>query len=122
MITKRSMSLCGTALTLTLVLAGCGLVESTEAKQVEACAEDVKLGLNDPNSLEILSTETFKADDGTHRIELKFTAKNAFGGRVSSEAICGFKTEKDVVLNPGDIFNKEREFARNLRDAGMNLH
>jgi len=91
-------------------------------KQIRACAEDVKSGLNDPSSLEILSTRAFKANDGTHRIELKFTAKNALGGRVRSEAICGFKTEKDVVLNPDDIFNKHRELARTLRDAGINLH
>ncbi|MDP2152856.1 MAG: hypothetical protein Q8J66_04275 [Methylotenera sp.] len=63
-----------------------------------------------------------KVKDGTHRIELKFTAKNALGGRVRSEAICGFKTEKDVVLNPNDIFNQDRELARSLRDAGINLH
>ncbi len=122
MITKKSVCLSAAVCAFTLLLAGCGVVESTEAKQVKACAEDVKLGLNDPNSLEILSTRAFKANDGTHRIELKFTAKNALGGRVRSEEICGFKTEKDVVLNPGDIFNKDREFARSLRDAGIKLH
>jgi hypothetical protein len=93
--------------------------ESTEAKQAKACVEDVKLGLNDPNSLEIISTNTFKANDGSHRLELKFTAKNALGGRVRGEAVCGFKTEKDVVLNPDDYMNKQRATSRELRELGI---
>jgi hypothetical protein len=104
------------------LLAGCSVFESTETKQIKACSEDIKSGLNDPSSFEFLSTRAFKADDGTHRIELKFTAKNALGGRVRGEAICGFKTQHDSVLNPDDIFNKDRELARSLRDAGINLN
>lgn len=119
---KNSIYIVTTILASVALFAGCSVVESTETKQIKACTEDVKSGLNDPSSLEILSTRAFKANDGTHRIELKFTAKNALGGRVRSEAICGFKTEKDVVLNPDDIFNQDRELARSLRDAGINLH
>ena len=101
------------------LLVGCGVFESTESKQIRACGDDVKLGLNDPNSLEIISTSTFKADDGTHRLKLNITAKNALGGRVRGEVICGFKTEKDVVLNPDDIINKERNMSRRLRELKM---
>lgn len=85
-------SLAASVITTSLLL-GCGIFESTESKQIKACVEDVKLGLNDPNSLEIISTRTFKANDGTHRLELQITAKT-LGGRVRDEAICGFKQKK----------------------------
>lgn len=118
---SRTLIQCSRALSVLCVawLVGCGLVESTESKQIKACAEDVKLGLNDPNSLEIVSTRAFKANDGSHRLELKFTAKNALGGRVRSEAICGFKTERDVELNPDDFMNRNRELSRKLRELGI---
>lgn len=111
-------SLAASVITTSLLL-GCGIFESTESKQIKACVEDVKLGLNDPNSLEIISTRTFKANDGTHRLELQITAKNALGGRVRDEAICGFKTEKDVELNPDDIMNQTRKLSRKLRELGI---
>ena len=111
-----------TILVSSLLLIGCDVFQSVESKQIKACADDVKLGLNDPNSLEILSTSTFKADDGSHRLELKFTAMNPMGGRVSSEAICGFKTEKDTALNPDDMMNKMRNLSRIAREAGISLH
>ena len=108
-----------TSVLLFAILGGCGVFESTEQKQIRACVEDVKLGLNDPNSLEVVSTRTFKANDGSHRLELKITAKNAMGGRVRGEAICGFKTEKDVELNPEDFMNKTRKLSRDLRELGI---
>lgn len=108
-----------TSLLLLSILGGCGVFESTEKKQIRACVEDVKLGLNDPNSLEIVSTRTFTANDGSHRLELKITAKNASGGRVRGEAICGFKTEKDIELNPDDIMNRTRKLSRDLRALGI---
>jgi hypothetical protein len=115
----RSKLLTLMSLLLIAILGGCGLLESTEQKQIRACVEDVKLGLNDPNSLEIVSTRTFKANDGSHRLELKITAKNAMGGRVRGEAICGFKTEKDVELNPDDLMNQTRKLSRDLRELGI---
>lgn len=105
-----------------VLLAGCSVFESTETKQIKACSEDIKSILNDPNSFEFFSTRAFKVDDGTHRIELEFTAKNALGGRVRDKEICGFKTENDSVLNPDDMYNINRDSARNLRAAGINLN
>lgn len=111
-----------TILVSSFLLIGCDLLQSVESKQIRACEDDVKLGLNDPNSLEILSSRTFKVDDGTYRLELKFTFKNTMGGRERSEAICGFKTEKDTKLNPDDMMNKIRDMSRNIRELGIGLH
>jgi hypothetical protein len=108
-------------LTISLSLLGCSLFESTESKQTKACVTDVKLGLNDPNSLEILSVEKIKVDNGWYRIKLNFTAKNAMGGRVRGDTICGFKTAQDVDLNPDDFMNKSRELARKLNELGIKL-
>jgi hypothetical protein len=98
----------------TLLLVGCDALQSTESRQIKACADDVRSTLNDPGSMEILSTRAFKATDGTHRLELIFTAKNGVGGTVRSDAVCGFKTELDTELNPDDLFNKTRRVQRNL--------
>lgn len=108
-----------TTLVTSLFLIGCDAIQSVESKQIKACAEDVKLGLNDPNSLEILSTRTFKANDGTHRLELKFTSLNTMGGRERGEAVCGFKTEKDTSLNPDDLMNNMRNTSRIAREVGI---
>lgn len=56
--------------------------ETTLDKQVKACVADVKLGLNDPNSIELLNTEEIVVEGGGHRVKLQYTAKNAMGGRV----------------------------------------
>lgn len=90
-----------------------------ESMQIKACSEDVKLGLNDPNSLEVVSSRPFTVSDGTHRIDLTFTAKNAFGGRVRSSAVCGFLTEMDTTLNPEDLMNKMRALGRSLHELGI---
>ena len=43
--------------------------------------------LNDPGSMETIATRIAPADaQGDHRIQLDFTAQNAFGGRVRSTA------------------------------------
>jgi len=52
------------------------------------------------------------------RIDLEFTAKNAMGGRVRDRTTCGFKTASDVVLDPNDKPNKDREFVRNVNSLG----
>ncbi len=49
--------------------------------------ELVKVKLNDPNSLETLETRiTPVGADGLHNVRMKFTAKNALGGRIRHEA------------------------------------
>lgn len=106
---------------IVFALVGCGVFESTESKQTKVCVADVQLGLDDPNSLEIISVEPIKLDNGWHRLRLEFTAKNVLGGRVRTETICGFKSDKDIALNPEDFMNKNRELARNLRALGINL-
>lgn len=114
MIAKKYKNISVAVLALLGLLVGLGVFYSTEKRQIRACAEDVKTILNDPGSLEILETEAFNATDGTPRIKLQYTAKNKLGGRVRDEAICGFKKEDPVVLNPDDIFNQDRFVARIL--------
>ena len=81
-----------TIITLLIVsafcLAGCS---SNEKKQINRCVDDIKSGLNDPNSFEMVSARPFKVDNETYRVDVIFTAKNAFGGRVKSQETCGFK-------------------------------
>lgn len=94
----------------TLFLQGCdtGMLQSTEDKQLQACVEVVKRGLNDPNSFELLSKEMHQISNGTYRLLIEYTAKNAFGGRVKKNTACGFKTKNDVTLNPDDFMNMGR--------------
>ena len=79
-------------------------VQATEAKDAEEQAKGfhclsawdgnhdgfekaVKDNLNDPNSMETLSTKIAPVNtDGYHAIFMEFTAKNALGGRVRSTA------------------------------------
>lgn len=107
------------AISIVIVIQGCNPFESTFDKQVKACKEDVKLGLGDPGSLEIISSEGFDIENGWYRVNLNFTAKNAMGGRVRGEAICGFKDKNTIELNPEDFMNTERKLARDLKDLGV---
>jgi hypothetical protein len=102
-----------------MVILGCNPFESTFEKQVKTCKEDVKLGLNDPDSLEITSTNGFEIKNGGYRIQIDFTAKNAFGGRVRGDAICGFKDKSTTELNPDDFMNTTRKISRDLRSLGI---
>ena len=105
---------------LAFPLFGCDSTPSTESMQIKACVEDIKLGLNDPDSIEVLSTAPIVMDNGTYRIDLTFTAKNVMGGRVRGETICGFKTKNDVVLSPEDFMNQQRDLSRRMRKLGIN--
>lgn len=109
----------GVALLLLSCTYGCGLVESAESKQLKACLADIKIGLNDPESLEVLSTRPIDMSGKGHRLEVIFTAKNKFGGRVRGKEVCGFKTKTDVALDPEDYQNSLRFVARGLRDLGI---
>lgn len=102
-----------------IAIQGCNPFQSTFDKQLNACKDDVKLGLGDPGSLEIISTEGRDLDNGWYRVKLNFTAKNAMGGRVRGEAICGFKDKHATELNPEDIVNKQREISRGLKAMGV---
>jgi len=106
------------ALSLVCLLIGCS---SAEDKQLQACIVDVKLGLNDPESLEVLSTEPHERDDKTYLLIMEYTAKNAFGGRVRDSASCGFKTKSHTALNPDEFQNRLRALKRNLAKGGIEL-
>ena len=97
-----------------LSISGCDQPKSTFDKQVDICVEDIKLGLGDPNSLEITSTKEINLDNGWFRVKVDFTAKNAMGGRVRGSSICGFENKESLVLNDEDFMNKEREISRFL--------
>ena len=47
----------------------------------------IKQRLNDPNNMETLETRIAPSSDGSHAIQVSFTAKNAFGGRVRNTAL-----------------------------------
>ncbi len=121
------MTSAGKAIALTVatsaaMLCGCGpggIAISTEAKQIKACVQDVKQGLNDPESIEVVSAKPLQVIGGGHRIDLNFTAKNERGGRVRGNALCGFKTAGDTELDPEDHMNKTRDIARTLRSLGI---
>lgn len=92
---------------------------SIEEQQVNACTDDVKLGLNDPDSFKLFSTRGIEVKNGWFRIELKYSAKNAFGGRVKGDSVCGFLTKDSTTLNQEDFMNQERKLARDLKSLGM---
>jgi hypothetical protein len=101
-----------------LSVAGCDLAFTTQQKQVKACVEDLRRGLGDPSSLEVLTAEPIAMEKG-HRIKVEYTAKNAMGGRARSSAVCGFKTAADTSLDPDDYQNRIRGLARDLNQLGV---
>lgn len=102
-----------------LFILGCA-GETTFDKQVKACTEDTKLGLGDPNSIELVSTEKVDLSGGGFRVVLNFTAKNAMGGRVRGQSICGFKTKDTSVLDPDDLMNQQNSIRRTMKNLGIN--
>lgn len=94
------------------VLQGCNLFESTLDKQTKMCIDDEKKILNDPNSLEILSTETFQmkdGEDGNFRVQVFYTAKNLAGGRARGQTLCGFKNKDSLEFNGADLMERSRQ-------------
>jgi hypothetical protein len=108
-----------TLVVLVTVIQGCNPFESIFDKQVKACVADVKLGLSDPSSLEVISTEGVEIDNGSFRVKLNFTAKNAMGGRVRGYENCGFKDKNAIVLNSDDFQNQQRDTARTFKALGI---
>lgn len=104
---------------LCITLQSCGVIESTEDKQIKSCLNDIKLGFGDPNSLELISTKEIDMGNGAFRIRINFTAKNALGGRVRGDAVCGFKSKDDINLDPEDFMNQRREISRNFKSLGI---
>ena len=104
-----------------LVVSGCNLFESVESKQITECTENIKQGLNDPNSFEIISKSFVnRPEDGTrYLLIIEFTFKNSFGGRVRKSETCAFKTPNDVVLDKNDFQNRMREMKKNFEAAGI---
>ncbi len=100
---------------ITLIV-GCNLFETTVDKQVKVCEAKVKISLEDPKSLEMLSKEGFDLDNGWYRLRLYFTAKNSMGGRVRGNTICGFINKNSTELNPEDFINQYE----NLKSLGIN--
>ena len=108
-------------LMLNFLLLSCSLFESLESKQTTACIEDIKLGLNDPNSIELVSFDVINMDNGWRRISVQYTAKNALGGRVRGKDICGFSSKNETKLNSKDFMNENRKLARDLRSLGVDI-
>lgn len=93
--------------------------KSVEDSQLEACVEDIKLGLNDPDSLEVLSTETQGGDNGAHYLIVDVTARNRFGGRDRGSVTCGFKSRDATELDPEEFQNQLRSMKRTFDKAGI---
>lgn len=109
----------GLLLVATLV-SSCSYFESLEKKRIRACTDEIKLGLNDPNSFEFLSSRPIDSEK-VHRIELKFTAKNKMGGRVRGEEVCGFLSAESAEMDPKDYLNEIRSMARTMSELGITL-
>ena len=114
-VTKRALYL---ALVVSM-FAGCKPPVSTLETQIKVCTEEVKLGLGDPGSLEIVSSEGISVDKRWFRVKLSYTAKNAMGGRVRASALCGFVSKESTVLNADDFVNQERQLKRDLNAIGI---
>ncbi len=64
---------------------------------------EIKIRLNDPDSFEHIDTLiTPVSASGTHRVSMRFSAKNAFGGRVQGEAT-GTVRNSDCSLSNVEI-------------------
>lgn len=94
---------------------------SVEDRQLEACVEDIKLGLNDPDSLEVLSTETRGGEDGPYYLVVDVTARNRFGGRDRGSVTCGFKSKDATELDPEELQNRLRDMQRTFEKAGIKI-
>jgi hypothetical protein len=92
-------------------------VASIGNRQLAACGDDIKLGLSDPNSFEVLSAQTNTSTDGRVYLAVKYTAKNKFGGRVRGEASCGFRDDMTAELDIDDARNKDRNAIRRINEA-----
>lgn len=95
------------------------VLPSVEEKQLKACVEDIKLGLNDPDSLEVLSTETRGGEDGPYYLVVDVTARNRFGGRDRGSVTCGFKSKDATELDPEELQNQLRDMQRTFEKAGI---
>ncbi|MDR7097069.1 hypothetical protein [Hydrogenophaga laconesensis] len=93
--------------------------ETTLQKQTRACTDDVKLGLNDPASLEVVTVKEIPLDNGGIAIDLDYTAKNAMGGRVRGQTFCVFKEKQSVVLDEENRVNQVRKMMRTMNELGI---
>lgn len=96
-----------TIIIFSIIGVGCG--SSTLDKQLAACSADIKEGLNDPSSLEILSSKVLDEKEGSYRISVSYTSKNTSGGRERGSATCGFASKDSTELDPNDFQNKLRQ-------------
>lgn len=61
---------------------------------------EIKIRLNDPDSFEHIDTLiTPVSASGTHRVKTRYSAKNAFGGRVQGEATATVRNSDCVLSN-----------------------
>ena len=100
-----------------IIVIGCG--KSTLDKQVAACSEDIKEGLNDPNSLEILSSKFLDERKGSYRISVSYTSKNTSGGRERDSATCGFVSKDSTELDPNDFQNELRKTSNSVKKSNF---
>lgn len=90
---------------------------SIENRQMAACGDDIRLGLSDPSSIEVLSSQGNTSADAKFCLAVKYTAKNKFGGTVRGETSCGFRDKKTAELDLDDAGNKNRSAVRRINEA-----
>lgn len=101
---------------IVFLLIGCtNREEEIKEKQAFSCIEDIKQGLNDPNSLELLSSVFLDEKPGSYRISVEYTAANHYGGKERSKATCGFISKDSTELDPNDFQNGMRSMNNNFR-------
>ncbi|MDP2102102.1 MAG: hypothetical protein Q8J59_05175 [Methylotenera sp.] len=106
---------CLTIILFSIAAVGCNKSDNpttgngTLDQQIAACSADIKEGLNDPNSLEILSSKFLDEKEGSYRISVSYTSKNTQGGRERGSATCGFVSKNATQLDPNDFQNGIRK-------------
>lgn len=112
---KSARYRCLTIVIFSMFVVGCdkggdlGLDNRMQDQQIAACSADIKEGLNDPNSLEILSSEFLDEAEGSYRISISYTSKNTQGGRERGSATCGFVSKNATELDPNEYQNRIRK-------------
>lgn len=106
----------GIFLLATAALVGCKPSEPVEVTQVRVCIEDIRLGLDNPNTFELLSANPDPVEKG-YRIRLTFNVTEGTRPPRKRVDVCGFKSATSTQLDPEDVSNQFRSAARGLKEA-----
>lgn len=101
---KRTGQVAAVAFTLVLVSACSGPVP---ADTVTACRDFIKLRVNHPSTVRFPmfgTSSRIDAEDGSHRVRQKFTARNAFNLKLDMVGYCRFPAGRLGSVPEVDVF------------------